>query len=200
MQYPNVAAHLLAMEQADDALRSELIAKRQLSDGYHPAMEQLHHEHAHQLERILRDIGYPSISKVGKRGNSAAWLIVQHAIGCPWLMRSFLTMLETAVAVGEADPVQAAYLSDRIATLEDRPQLYGTQFDWNERGELCPQPYDDLKAVAARRKALGMNTLSEQTRLIRERTQREESSPTETYELRRARYDAWRIRVGWISE
>lgn len=38
-------------------------------------------------EEIIDTIGYPTIAKVGKAASEAAWLIVQHAISEPKLMK-----------------------------------------------------------------------------------------------------------------
>ena len=46
-----------------------------------------------------------------------------------------MKLLEVAVSENKADPKNLAYLTDRVALFEGKPQLYGTQFDWDENGE-----------------------------------------------------------------
>ncbi len=80
----------------------------------------------------------PVLRRSGRTGSGAVWLIVQHAIGLPSFQRRCLALLEAAVARGEAPAWQVAMLTDRIRSLEGRPQSYGTQFDWDSNGELSP--------------------------------------------------------------
>lgn len=90
-----------------------------------------------------------------------------------------------------------AYLTDRIAVLEGKPQRYGTQFDWDENGELSPNFIDDLALVNQRRQALGLNTLEEQTAVIRGQAKRENQlSPTDL-DKRKREMEEWKKTVGW---
>ncbi len=60
-------------------------------------------------------------AQVGADGAEAAWLIVQQAIGWPSLQRKALVTLQGAVARGDAPPLHAAMLEDRVRTLEGEP-------------------------------------------------------------------------------
>lgn len=62
-------------------------------------------------------------------------------------MKKSRELLENAVGENKADPGNLAYLTDRIAVFEGNPQLYGTQFDWDENGELNPIFYDNIDKV-----------------------------------------------------
>lgn len=195
MQYPDIAARLLELQAKDLDYRDRLIATDRLNDGYDPDMEAIHLENATELQEIVNDIGYPTTDKVGKKASAAAWLIVQHAISAPDFMCRYAEHLARAVNDGEASAIQLAYLQDRIAVFSGQPQLYGTQFDWDDNGQLSPNPYDDRALVDARRKQLGMNTLAEQTEVIRNAPGNE--SPPSDLAARKASYEAWRQRVGW---
>ena len=199
MDYSIVAKKIIKLKNIDISFRDKLIDEGQLGKGYHPEMEALHIHNAEQLNEIIETIGYPTIDKVGVEANNAAWLIIQHAISLPYFMKMCAEQLRQAVKNQQADPQQLAYLSDRIAIFEGRPQLYGTSFDWDEYGELSPQLYDDIVKVDARRRDLGMNSLSEQTKVIREQARREYQSPPDNIVERNKEYQHWRQRVGWIS-
>ena len=80
---------------------------------------------------------------------------------------------------------------------EDKPQLYGTQFDWDENGELSPNFFDDLTQVDQRRKSIGLNTLEEQTAIMRRRAKDENHSPPADFEKRKQEIEKWKKRVGW---
>ncbi|MEM1319404.1 MAG: DUF6624 domain-containing protein [Bacteroidota bacterium] len=194
-----IAKRIIQLKKADLALRDRLIKEGLLFEGYHEEMEALHNRNAQLLEEMMEEMGYPSIDKVGREASEAAWLVIQHAIGQPRFVRKCLTLLESAVEEGKANPQHLAYLTDRIAVFEGQPQLYGTQFDWDDRGELSPYPFDDLSEVNRRRRALGLNTLEEQTVVIRKRAIAEKESPPANMEERRKKFEAWRKSVGWIT-
>lgn len=193
------AARIIAMRDADLALRDQLVRRGKLGRGYDEEMEQLHNRNAEELHRIIQAIGYPTIERVGREASAAAWLIIQHAISRPVFMRWCRDRLAEDVKEGQADPKQLAYLSDRIAVFSDEPQLYGTQHDWDHTGRLSPNAYDDPQAVDRRRRAIGLPPLAEQTRTLRERAVSEKQTPPPNSAEHRIAYDKWRKRVGWIE-
>lgn len=189
---------LCAMAAEDLRVREELAADGSLyGGGYHPRMQQIHDEHAARLERILEDVGWPGESLVGADGASSAWLILQHAIGHPELQRRGLAELKRLVGEGEVNPVEVAMLEDRVRCFEDRPQLYGTQFDWDEAGAMSPLPVDDPEAVDERRAAVGLPPLDVETQRRRDDVSRtNERAPADWREYR-ARLEDWLRRTGW---
>jgi len=199
MQYPKLAETILALQAKDLTIRQELIDKGELFDGYHPEMEKVHLENATTLQNIMDQIGYPTIVKVGAEASEAAWLVIQHSISKPAFMKNCLSHLELAAESEDAYLTQVAYLSDRIDFFEGRPQLYGTQFVWDEHGQLSPHPYDDLDKVNARREKLNLPDLTEQTKIIRARAIMENEQAPRDLNTRQAKYDDWRRKVGWID-
>ena len=95
---------------------------------------------------------------------------------------------------------QKAYLSDRIAVFEGKPQQYGTQFDWDEDGLLSPSPFDDLEKVNERRWYIGLNSLEEQTAVVRNQARIDNQTPPSDLKARRREIDFWKEKVGWIRE
>lgn len=197
MDFKDIAERIIALRDADLELRDRLIKDRRLGEGYNGEMEALHNRNAAILNDIIDKIGYPTIDKVGKEASDAAWLVIQHAIGQPGFMNRCVKLLENAVAENKADPKNLAYLTDRIAVLRGQPQLYGTQFDWDENGELNPNRFDDLARVNQRRKSVGLNTLEDQTVMIRSQARSEHQSSPADYEKRRQEFNEWRKAVGW---
>ena len=100
-------AELLAMAGEDQRVRAELAAEGTLFDGYHPRMAEVHRRHAHRLAAIMDRVGWPGRRLVGDDGAAAAWLVLQHAIGDPAVMRRGLALLQSA-APGDVDPAQVA--------------------------------------------------------------------------------------------
>ncbi|EOZ97146.1 hypothetical protein A33Q_1794 [Indibacter alkaliphilus LW1] len=200
MDIRSAAEKIIALKNADMALRNRLIQSKQLHKGYNKEMEALHIKNVDQLNEIIESIGFPSMEKVGKEANEAAWLIIQHAISKPEFMRKCLTMMGKQVKQTLEERRQMAYLMDRIAVFEGKPQLYGTQFDWDEKGLLHPSPHDGLERVNKRRKSIGFNSLEEQTDLMRNQVKNENQIPPSDFELRKKEIESWKKQVGWIKQ
>lgn len=199
MNYKHAANTIINLKNRDLELRDRLIQSGELAEGYNKEMETMHNENAQILESIIDKIGYPSIDKVGKEASEAAWLVIQHAIGQPGFLKRCLNLLAYAVNENTADPKNLAYLTDRIAVFEDPLQLYGTQFDWDIAGQLSPNPFDDIKKVNQRRKNIGLNSLEEQTEIIRNRIKDENQAPPSDFEERKHKFNEWRKAAGWIK-
>lgn len=197
VKYKIIAAKIIELKNDDLTLRDKLIERGVLGEGYHKDMVDLHNRNAEILNNIMDEISYPTIDKVGEEAHEATWLIIQHAIGRPAFMKKCSKLLEEAVIENKANPLHLAYLNDRIAVHEGRPQLYGSQFDWNEKGELSPQLFDNLTKVNERRQAIGLNTIEDQTDIIRRRAINENQNPPLDYEKRKTEINNWRKSVGW---
>lgn len=191
------ASALIAAARRDLDLRGKLAASGALFHGYHPDMEALHNENAALLARAFDALGWPGRAKLGDDGAAAAMLILQHAIGRPDLQRRGLALLLDAVASSEANALDAAYLSDRIAVFEGRPQVFGTQFDWDEDGLLSPAPIADAEGVDERRASVGLPPLAETIAHMRARAAAEGDTPPADMSQRRADFEAWARRAGW---
>lgn len=199
MDFNNIAKRIIDLKNEDLDLRSKLAKTGQLGEGYNLEMEQLHIKNAMILSGIIDMIGYPTIEKVGEEASDAAWLLIQHSIGNPDFMKKCAELLEVAVSENKAKPVNLAYLSDRIAVSEGRPQLYGTQFDWDEKGELSPNKYDELSKVNQRRKSIGLNSLEEQIEMIRRQAEAEHHFPPLDFAKRKKEIEEWRRNTGWLE-
>lgn len=198
MRYPSLAKEIINLKNRDLAYRDKLVREGTLYDGYNPEMEKIHIENAERLDQIISEIGYPTEELVGTEASEASWLVIQHSISSPDFMRRCCSLLADAVEKEKASALHLAYLTDRIAVYEDRPQRYGTQYDWDSDGRLSPNPYDDIDLINERRKHIGLNTLEEQTHIMRARAESEGQPPAD-HEERQKAYDQWRRRVGWVS-
>jgi len=184
------------MAEEDQRVRAELAATGELFQGYAPRMAAVHQCNAQELESIIEECGWPGKSLVGDDGANAAWLILQHAIGNPSLQRKCLPLLQQAIAGGEMEPAHAAYLEDRICFFERRPQRYGTQFDWDENGQMSPWLLEDPEKADEYRRSVGLDPLAvslEQTR----NAMREAKRPD--LRKRQEEMEAWARSVGWLE-
>ena len=182
----HIADELIEMARYDLYVREKFLKESKLSPGYNPDMERVHKANAARLEEIIDAIGYPTTSKVGQQASEAAWLIVQHAISEPALMKRCYALI--AEASDDVSPQEQAYLYDRICYFEGRPQKYGTQFD--ERGMY---PVEDKAEMIRLRTALHLRRHDEN--LIVERNT---SDGTVDLHPDDKRFNQWRKQVGWI--
>lgn len=115
------------------------------------------------LREAVAKHGWPGKRVVGVDGANAAWLLVQHADADLAFQKECLAKMEPLVAAGEVTAKDYAYLWDRVAVAEGRPQRWGTQFDGDE-----PAPIEDAKNVDARRKAIGLPPLAEYKQMMQD--------------------------------
>ncbi len=128
--------------------------------------ENIDRENTAKLKEIIDEIGWPSISQVGEEGASNAWLLVQHADHDLEFQKRCLALMKVQ-PVHEVSARDIAYLEDRIAVGEGRPQVYGTQFQRRD-GRMVPLPIVDPENVDTRRQEVGLDSLAEyQKRLQR---------------------------------
>lgn len=174
---------LIAMKAEDLRVREELLVAGKLGPGYSPRMEEVHRANATRLREIIAEHGWPDAEMVGAEGANAAWFIAQHAIGEPEFQRAALSMVK--------DKIHAAFLYDRIAMYEGRPQRYGTQGLPSPDGRHQRWSIDDPERVNERRAAIGMEPITlEPMGPITTETQA-------AYDAWLRDYEDWLVRVGW---
>jgi hypothetical protein len=181
------------MQAEDSSVREQLAREGLLGDGYEPRMEAVHQRNATRLEAIVEQHGWPGRTLAGDDGAEAAWRTLQHAIGRPDLIRRYFPLLQQAAAAGEIPAWQPAYVLDRIRFFEGKPQVYGTQYDWDDEGYSRLWPVEDAQHVNERRKSVGLPPLAETG--ARSRLQKPLSP--EQVQARREAMTAWARSVGW---
>lgn len=87
--------------------------------------------HQQRIKQIIKEGGYPSHQKIGEEGMKHFWIIIQHQDMDVKLQRECLDNCDF-------DPIEKAYLTDRVLINEGGEQIYGTQF---------PQDTTDEKKV-----------------------------------------------------
>lgn len=114
-----------------------------------------------RLVEIVDEYGWPGLSLVGKDGEDAAWTIAQHSDLDPEIQARFLDELRAAFEQGEASPGNLAYLEDRVAVAQGKPQTYGTQVGCGPDGPAPATPIADEAGVEKRRKEAGLDPLAD---------------------------------------
>lgn len=149
-----IAQELKHMAKTDQTMRLRWIDHSEEWDN------NMDHQHTEQLRVIVLEIGWPSISKVGTDGSFSAWLLIQHADHDPAFQKMCLALMKDEPE-GDVSKSDIAYLEDRISVGENKPQLYGTQYYLDARGQAIPRPIMDMDTVDLRRTAMGLETLDE---------------------------------------
>lgn len=181
---------LAPLVERDHFTREAIIKRGTLNDTYHPEMEKVHLENARKLKNLIEKNGFPVLSNAGEQGVKLSWLIIQHAISWPDFMEECLIQMRLAAAAGDYPLDLVAYTDDRIAVYENRPQLYGTNFDWQD-GELKPTAVEDVDHLNFRRKSMGLAELDmSASRVTDER-------PPKDPEKKQKEYEDWLKKVGW---
>lgn len=165
-----LAADLAAMVRADQALRSRWDFGAQGDGSGPPRIVQqtqvVDKQNTENLKRLVRACGWPKRSIHGTDAVNDAWLLAQHADHDRKFQHVVLSLLQVAVAAGEAPGGQLAFLADRVAIAEGLPQLYGTQIDSKGLCEMDFFPLDDRAKVEQRRKDIGWPPLEEYKKLV----------------------------------
>ncbi|MDQ3334223.1 MAG: hypothetical protein M4D80_03610 [Myxococcota bacterium] len=152
---PALRKELLALREEDQAARQAII-KDMDNQAVKDRVAAIDTKATARMKEIVAKHGWPGKSLVGEDGASTAWLLVQHADMDKAFQKQCLPLLEQAYKAGEASERDYAYLYDRVAVGEGKPQRYGTQFKDGK-----PQPIEDEANVDARRKAIGLGTMAE---------------------------------------
>jgi hypothetical protein len=165
---PAIARELMRMKEQDQAERDlvkpgsppEAVARIKARDS---ARQQ-------RLAEIIATKGWPTAPMVGWQAADAAWVIAQHADDRPAFQKEALALMEKeASRRGLPIDTNIAYLIDRIAVAEHRPQLYGTQLTMPTAAKPCDidfLPLDNRDRVDERRRAIGLVPLDAYRRSI----------------------------------
>lgn len=153
-KFQTIITKLQSMADVDQAMRSNLQEK---PDSWDVSID---HQNTLHMKKIVDEIGWPSLSKVGQQGSANAWLLVQHADHDREFQKKCLELMKLEPK-DEVDQIHIAYLEDRIAVGEGKPQLYGTQFFKDFDGQMQPRPIYDIKNIELRRKKVGLKTFVE---------------------------------------
>ena len=119
------------------------------------------------LRNLISTSGFPTAAQVGNKGVHLAWVLLQHADGDPKLQSDLLPVLEQRFSAGELPANDLARMTDRILMAGDKPQKYGTQFDWFSGEFNLPAPAELAEIDSARAK-LGLMPLADYVCTLRQ--------------------------------
>lgn len=142
------------------------VEQKEEFDRISGAVSRIDRENTAWLKEIIDQQGFPTISKVGKDGSNAVWLLIQHADADQKFQRFCLDLM-SKLPKEEISQGNLAYLTDRVLLAEGKKQIYGTQFSLND-GKVLPRPIEDEANVDKRRIAMGLSPLADYAKIIEE--------------------------------
>lgn len=113
-----------------------------------------------KVSKILDTQGWPSKEKIGTRGASTIFLVIQH--GNQDVKLKYLPMINEALKNDWLPKRQYAMFYDRLLLGQGKRQVYGTQLAMSkERKKPYVLPLEDARNVDKRRAEMGLNTMQE---------------------------------------
>ena len=118
--------------------------------------------HQSVVDRIYSEYGFPTVEKVGERGNKALPYMIIHAKDTSFQKR-YLPIIQKACEEQLISWENYALLFDKINIVRNGHQRYGTQWLTDENGRLLGlYPFEDDNMVAEYRRQVGLVPLSEE--------------------------------------
>ncbi len=112
------------------------------------------------VKLILNHYGWLGPESVGEKGNSAFFLVIQHAD--EKVIAEYLPTMRNAVKNKKAMPKHLALLEDRVAIYQGKKQIYGSQLRMNEKTKkFYVLPIEDPENVDKRRAVMGLMPMAE---------------------------------------
>ncbi len=160
MKYPKIAEELNRMATEDQEAREKFYSQKEPKAlTYVVLVQPIDDRNYLRITEIIIEIGYPTISKVGKKASFNAWLIIQHHPQGDFQKKCLALMEENK---DDVNPQNIAYLKDRILVNLGEKQLYGTQVKRNEvskKMELVE--VEDPEHLNDRRISMGLEPIEE---------------------------------------
>lgn len=154
MKNKKLAKEILRMAKLDQGIRKAYVKAPRLIKK----VKEVDRRNLTKMKRIIEEHGWPTITLVGNKASRMAWLIVQHADSDVKFQEYCLGLMREAAKDEQVLKTNIAYLVDRILVNKGKPQIYGTQFYKNKKGELAPRPIKNMKILDKLRKKMGLES------------------------------------------
>ena len=113
-----------------------------------------------KVSLILDTYGWLGPDIIGREGNDALFMVVQHT-GLPG-QEKYLPLMRAGVRVGKTRGSYLALLEDRVALRQHKRQIYGSQVGWNMKNNTYyVLPLDMPDSVDQRRSVVGLQPLAD---------------------------------------
>jgi hypothetical protein len=171
-----------AFPQTDPALRDELLKMRDVDQKAREecakgngdeqikclaeTLEKVDKPNTARLNEIFSQQGFPTNKLVGKDGVEAFLLLLQHAPD-ETLRQKCLKPITKAFKRKEIPPMAYANYVDRLLVRQNKPQIYGSNFDI-KGGKLVMSETRDRKNLDKRRRRIGLPPIEEYAKKLKE--------------------------------
>lgn len=123
-------------------------------------VEKLDAKNVVKVKRIIDEYGWLGPDKIGEKGNSTLFLVIQHSDF--ETQEKYLPLMREAAKRGDVYPSDLAYLEDRIAINKNLPQPYGSQLGYNEEiNAFFLFPLSDPKNIDEIRAGVGLGPIAD---------------------------------------
>ena len=168
--------------QTDPALREELLKMREIDQQARAGcakgsgdeqikclaetLEKVDQPNTARLHEIFAQTGFPTEKTVGKDGLRAFLILLQHTSD-ESLRRKSLKPLTKAFKRKEITPLDYANFIDRLLVRQNKPQLYGSNFEI-KANKLVMTAVKDRKNLDERRRKIGLPAIEEYAKQLKE--------------------------------
>ena len=136
--------------------------KEMTSEQWNSFKDSVYTTHQKRLKEIFDKYGFVGFDLAGEEGSQNFWLMVQHSDHNPNFQKEILDKMKAQVEKQNAKPSNYALLVDRVNLNTGKPQIYGTQVDYNiDIAQAFPKNLADSANVNERRKSIGLGPLEE---------------------------------------
>jgi hypothetical protein len=159
---------LLKMLDADQKARMECVkgtADEQMKCLVE-ILEKIDKPNTARLREIFKQDGFPSQKAVGKEGVQAFMILLQHTSDED-LRQKCLKPIAKAFKRREIPPQDYANFVDRLLVHQNKPQIYGSNFDFKD-GKLVMSEVKDRKGLDRRRRKIGLPPIEEYAKMLKE--------------------------------
>ncbi len=168
LEQPEFAKQLLNIILKDQVLdyyikqgRTYFMQKGHIPQWYYPLgsfKQKIAQDNYSNMQKLIKEYGWPQYSKVGKLAADAPLLVINHHEDDA-VRKYYLPQIKQSCLEKEGSCLEYAKIQDRILVNDNKPQIYGMQFRYNDERNLEPFPVKNPEYVDQRRKAIGLEPL-----------------------------------------
>lgn len=135
-------------------------------EGTRHHFDRIDGENTARLRVIIREIGWAELNALSPHAADQARTLISHSSDIAF-KREMAATFEPLVRAGRMEGDYYAMLIDDIAAMENRPQVYATNFECHH-GIYQPKRTENVETLDARRAEIGLPPIAEYTARMRE--------------------------------
>jgi hypothetical protein len=161
--YPDVLKTLMEMRTIDQAYRNG-------DQDPNVSLTTIDSLNRIKLDSLINMYGWLGYKEVGKSGENAAFLIVQHSDRDVFFQKKCVKLMQNHLFEGNIWPQSFALLYDRIKVNSNEPQLFGSQVEIDRAtNKFVPKKVYSLQLLNAYRLYMGLGTIESYLEIMNKR-------------------------------